>query len=53
MTEERVERLEIFTEKFGSFMKELKIKCDIGQAGFDRLKADVITFNELFGQDKE
>jgi hypothetical protein len=51
--EERVERLEVFTEKFGSFMKELKIKCDIGQAGFDRLKADVITFNELFGQDKE
>jgi hypothetical protein len=44
-----VERLEIFTEKFGVFLKELKIKCEIGKVGYERLKDEVIAFNILFG----
>jgi len=39
----------LYIEKFGSFLKELKIKLDIGKAGFERVKADVLTLNELFG----
>ena len=53
LTEEKVERLEIFTEKFGVFLKELKIKCEIGKVGYERLKDVVIAFNILFGQDKD
>lgn len=48
-----MERLEAFTEKFGALLKELRIKIDIGKAGFERIKADVLTLNELFGQDKD
>lgn len=43
----------MFTDKFGAFLKELRIKIDIGKAGFERIKADVLTFNELFGQEKD
>ena len=45
--------MEVFTEKFGSFLKELKIKLEIGQAGYERVIKEVLELNELFGQDKD
>jgi hypothetical protein len=51
--EDKVERLEVYIDKFGSFLKELKIKLEIGKAGFERAKSDVFKLNELFGQDKD
>lgn len=51
--EEACERVEVFVDKFGTFLKELKVKVELGQAGFDKVKADVLKLNELFGQDKD
>jgi hypothetical protein len=47
--EEACERVEVFVDKFGTFLKELKVKVELGQAGFDRIKVDVLKLNELFG----
>ena len=51
--EEACERIEVFVDKFGSFLKELKIKVELGLAGLEKVKADVLNLNELFGQDKD
>ena len=37
ITEEKVDRLEIFVDKFGSFLKQLKVKVEIGKAGYERV----------------
>ena len=34
-------------------MKELKIKVELGLAGLEKVKADVLNLNDLFGQDKD